>query len=206
MNWRGLVTLVVAVIVVAGALGYLLGRRPTANERALERRIGALVAVTAQLEDQRRVALAVADTARTRAVESDSAARAALRMADRALAFANAERARRDTSQSETDALNLQAELDLAGQLVDTLTTALTATRNQLIEARATAGLLRGAVDSLTAQTQRDGAQITALTTTLQQLRAVQPGRPLFALPGGTLGKLVGAVAVGFVAGAIVAN
>jgi chromosome segregation ATPase len=206
VNWRGLVTLIAAVVLVAGAFGYLLGRRPTTNERALERRIGALVAVTAQLEDQRQAALAVADSARTRAADSDSAARAALTTADRALAFANAERARRDTSQSERDVSILQGELDMAGQIVDTLTTALTATRNQLIEARSTAGLLRGAVDSLTAQTQRDGAQITALEQTLTSLRAVQPGRPLFSLPGGTLGKIVGAVAVGFVAGAIVAN
>jgi chromosome segregation ATPase len=206
VTWRHSLILTVALILAAGGLGYVLGRRPTANERALERRIGELVAENRQLDTSRQAALVVADSARTRAAHSDSATRTALATADRALAEAADWQAVADSLAEDPTATDLEATLALASGVIDTLTAALTATRGQLIEARYVSARLVAAVDSLTTAAQRDAGQIARLQQTLTDLRAVTPGRPLFTLPSGTLGKVVGALAVGFVAGAIVTN
>jgi hypothetical protein len=193
MNVRAQLAIGLALVACALLAGYLLGRRP---DVARERRIGELVEQTRHLEADRAASRAVADSALTRAANSDSAARAALARADRLLTRPPPLTV--PPSPDHEDSLTTQVAR-LTAQ-VDTLTAALIDTRTALERQLEVGAGLRQAVASLTAQGQRDSLQIARLTTELRG-RAPPAGASLTIGRGWTRAALL--VAGGFVAGAV---
>ena len=204
MSVRAQLGIGLALVGCAVLAGYLLGRRP---DPAQERRIGELVERTRVLEAQRAATWAVADSASKRAAHSDSAARVALRRADRALAGRavltdSLAALEAGWDSTVTEAETLAAQVDLLTGFVDTLSVALTETKTALAYHLEVGARLRTSVADLVAQGQADSTQIARLQTELLARGSMGSGLSLSL--GGGWKRAALYLGAGFIAGAIV--